>query len=49
LGFTEADVVGPLLPGVSLWQAEDVDYIVVPGNVGDERLLADVVELVLGG
>jgi uncharacterized protein YgbK (DUF1537 family) len=48
-GATGADVVGPLLPGVSLWRAEDLDYVVVPGNVGDERLLADVVELVLGG
>jgi uncharacterized protein YgbK (DUF1537 family) len=48
-GATEADVVGPLLPGVSHWRTGDLDYVVVPGNVGDERLLADVVELVLGG
>jgi uncharacterized protein YgbK (DUF1537 family) len=48
-GATEADVVGPLLPGVSLWRAGDLDYVVVPGNVGDERLLADVVDRVLGG
>jgi len=48
-GANEADVVGPLLPGVSLWQTGGIDYVVVPGNVGDERLLADVVELVLGG
>jgi uncharacterized protein YgbK (DUF1537 family) len=46
---TEADVVGPLLPGVSVWRAGDLDYVVVPGNVGDEHLLADVVERVLGG
>jgi uncharacterized protein YgbK (DUF1537 family) len=48
-GATEADVVGPLLPGVSLWRTHDLEYIVVPGNIGDERLLADVVEQVLGG
>jgi uncharacterized protein YgbK (DUF1537 family) len=48
-GATEADVVGPLLPGVSRWRTEDLDYVVVPGNVGGERLLADVVERVLGG
>jgi uncharacterized protein YgbK (DUF1537 family) len=48
-GAAEADVVGPLLPGVSRWHTGDLDYVVVPGNVGDERLLADVVERVLGG
>jgi uncharacterized protein YgbK (DUF1537 family) len=48
-GATEADVVGPLLPGVSRWRTEDLDYVVVPGNVGDEHLLADVVARVLGG
>ena len=48
-GATDADVVGPLLPGVSHWRTGDLDYVVVPGNVGDDRLLADVVELVLGG
>ena len=48
-GATEADVVGPLMPGVSLWRAEDLDYVVVPGNVGDENLLAEVFERVLGG
>ncbi len=48
-GASAADVVGPLLPGVSLWRSGDLDYVVVPGNVGDERLLADVVNRVLGG
>jgi uncharacterized protein YgbK (DUF1537 family) len=48
-GVTEAEVVGPLLPGVSRWRSDDLDCVVVPGNVGDERLLADVVERVLGG
>jgi uncharacterized protein YgbK (DUF1537 family) len=48
-GASQAEVVGPLLPGVSLWRSGDLDYVVVPGNVGDERLLADVVDRVLGG
>jgi len=48
-GAREADVLGPLLPGVSHWRTGELDYVVVPGNVGDERLLADVVERVLGG
>ena len=48
-GAAEADVLGPLLPGVSRWRAGDLDYVVVPGNVGDEQLLADVVRSVLGG
>lgn len=48
-GATQADVVGPLLPGVSRWRTEDLDYVVVPGNVGDQQLLADVVARVLGG
>jgi uncharacterized protein YgbK (DUF1537 family) len=48
-GADAAEVVGPLLPGVSRWRADGLDYVVVPGNVGDERLLADVVSRVLGG
>jgi len=48
-GAAEAEVVGPLRPGVSRWRTEDLDYVVVPGNVGDEQLLADVVARVLGG
>lgn len=48
-GATEAEVVGPILPGVSRWRAGDLEYLVVPGNVGDERLLADVVDRVLEG
>jgi hypothetical protein len=36
---------------VSHWRASRngtvLDYLVVPGNVGDERLLADLVERVL--
>jgi uncharacterized protein YgbK (DUF1537 family) len=54
VGATEADVVGPILPGVSLWAATwrdgtPVDYVVVPGNVGDERLLAELVQQVMEG
>lgn len=48
LGVAAAEVVGPVLPGVSRWRAGDLEYLVVPGNVGDERLLADIVALVLG-
>jgi uncharacterized protein YgbK (DUF1537 family) len=47
-GSSEADVQGPVLPGVSHWRArrerEPLDYLVVPGNVGDERLLVDLVD-----
>ena len=46
-GSSEADVLGPVLPGVSRWRvARDggaLDYLVVPGNVGDERLLVELV------
>jgi uncharacterized protein YgbK (DUF1537 family) len=54
VGATEAEVVGPLLPGVSLWRAavdDDrlVDFVVVPGNVGTPDLLADLVALLNGG
>jgi len=54
VGATEAEVVGPLLPGVSLWRAavdddRTVDFVVVPGNVGTPDLLADLVALMNGG
>jgi uncharacterized protein YgbK (DUF1537 family) len=54
LGADEAEVVGPLLPGVSLWRAKgadgrSVEYVVVPGNVGTRDLLADLVTLLLDG
>ena len=43
----EADVVGPVMPGVSYWRAHTpgglLDYVVVPGNVGDDLLLAELV------
>jgi uncharacterized protein YgbK (DUF1537 family) len=42
-GVDAADVIGPVLPGVSLWRAEAagrrLDYLVVPGNVGTDDLL----------
>ncbi len=49
VGAAEAEVVGPVEPGVSRWSAlwpggEPLDYLVVPGNVGDDELLARLVE-----
>jgi hypothetical protein len=45
-------VAGPVVAGVALWRAEsrgrEVDYLVVPGNVGDDDLLADLVSLLVG-
>jgi uncharacterized protein YgbK (DUF1537 family) len=55
VGFrsSEATVVGPVLPGVSHWRAAvadgSLDYLVVPGNVGDETLLLELVDLVREG
>jgi uncharacterized protein YgbK (DUF1537 family) len=53
LGAERARIVGPVAPGVSLWLACDADgrrrpVIVFPGNVGDDRTLADLVDRVLG-
>lgn len=53
LGSDEASVVGPVVPGVSRWLARwpdgsPVDYIVVPGNVGGDELLAGLVDGMLG-
>jgi uncharacterized protein YgbK (DUF1537 family) len=47
-GIEEADVIGPVLPGVALWKGVDDGgreqrVLVVPGNVGDDNLLADIV------
>jgi uncharacterized protein YgbK (DUF1537 family) len=51
LGVDVADVVGPVLPGVSLWRAEaggrHFDYLVVPGNVGLDDLLVRLVDAVM--
>jgi uncharacterized protein YgbK (DUF1537 family) len=53
LGVDVADVVGPVLPGVSLWHAEaggrPLDYLVVPGNVGHDDLLVRLVDAVMQG
>jgi uncharacterized protein YgbK (DUF1537 family) len=50
LGADWARVEGPLLPGVSLWNLPgDRALAVVPGNVGEASLLADLVDLILKG
>ncbi len=53
VGADVADVVGPVLPGVSLWSATwrdgvALDYLVVPGNVGGDELLRDLVARIVG-
>jgi uncharacterized protein YgbK (DUF1537 family) len=51
-GADEAEVIGPVVSGVSHWRADVVagglDYLVVPGNVGHDGLLAELVDLVAG-
>jgi uncharacterized protein YgbK (DUF1537 family) len=52
LGCDEAHVVGPVATGVALWHlrapsGRGYDYLVFPGNVGDDDHLANVVSLVL--
>jgi uncharacterized protein YgbK (DUF1537 family) len=54
VGAAEAEVVGPVEPGVSRWFArwpdgEPLDYVVVPGNVGDDELLARLVAAIVRG
>jgi uncharacterized protein YgbK (DUF1537 family) len=54
IGAEWAEVVGPVEPGVSRWTAEwpdgrPVDYLVVPGNVGDDDLLARLVDGLVRG
>jgi uncharacterized protein YgbK (DUF1537 family) len=50
-GFDEAEVIGPVLPGISRWRAGDgasgLDYLVIPGNVGHDEVLAELVDLVV--
>jgi hypothetical protein len=50
-GADAAEVIGPVLTGVSHWRAEtgagDIDYLVVPGNVGSDDLLVRLVDSVL--
>jgi uncharacterized protein YgbK (DUF1537 family) len=48
VGADEADVLGPVVPGVSRWETRWPDgsplaYLVVPGNVGDDGLLEGLV------
>ena len=46
-GADEAEVIGPVVSGVSRWRAGGgLDYLVVPGNVGDDELLVELVDLV---
>ncbi len=54
VGAAEADVIGPVEPGVSRWSARwpggaRLDYLVVPGNVGDDELLARLVAGIVRG
>jgi uncharacterized protein YgbK (DUF1537 family) len=49
IGADEAEVLGPVAAGVSRWSAvwrdgTPVDYLVVPGNVGEEELLRWLVD-----
>jgi len=50
-GAETAEVLGPVLPGVSHWRADArgraLDYLVVPGNVGADDLLVRLVDSVL--
>jgi hypothetical protein len=44
LGADAAEVVGPIADGVALWRVgRDLDYVVFPGNVGGDGLLATLV------
>jgi uncharacterized protein YgbK (DUF1537 family) len=50
LGARSALALGPLVDGVALWRLDGaagrtIPYVVFPGNVGDDRTLLDVVEL----
>lgn len=54
VGADEADVVGPVVPGVSRWAARwpdgsPLDYLVVPGNVGDDGLLDELMRAIVRG
>jgi uncharacterized protein YgbK (DUF1537 family) len=51
LGCDEAMVIGPIATGVARWRVSvdgrELDYLVFPGNVGDDEHLAAVVSLIL--
>jgi uncharacterized protein YgbK (DUF1537 family) len=47
LGAAWAEVIGQPAPGVALWRlCGERPYVVVPGNVGDDRTLADLLAMV---
>lgn len=51
LGATQAQVVGQILPGVSLWNidmgaSKSILYVVVPGNVGDDHTLSQIIQTI---
>jgi uncharacterized protein YgbK (DUF1537 family) len=48
----EADIVGPVVPGVALWRIREPherSCLIVPGNVGSDELLVDLVDQALSG
>jgi uncharacterized protein YgbK (DUF1537 family) len=50
LGVESAQVIGPVAPGISLWQVTlpegtPMSYVVFPGNVGGDDALVEVVDL----
>lgn len=52
LGAKRAEVLGPVVEGVPLWRltagdGREVPYLVFPGNVGSEKTLADLVDMIL--
>jgi len=53
LGAVEARVVGPVAPGVALWEVQTggrrIAYLVFPGNVGGPEHLTRVAELAMNG
>lgn len=53
LGAVSARAVGPVVPGVALWDVEAqgrrTAYLVFPGNVGGPEHLTTVAELAMGG
>lgn len=50
LGSKQARVLGPIIPGVPVWQLDryskfpDLIYVVFPGNVGGEEALGEVLD-----
>ena len=51
LGVKKARVLGQIKPGVPVWQIGDeskfpgIPYVIFPGNVGEEEMLKEVVEM----